>query len=79
MSNKDIFKQTKRTQRLEQESLTMADITYCINSDCPFKKCDRHFCRLHNKSGKVSIADFSGTCREYIDYLVTKVELEESR
>ena len=49
----------------------MADITYCMNMDCPFKDCDRHLCRAQNKM--VSIAALDGTCRRYIAYLVDEV------
>lgn len=50
------------------------DITYCINTDCPFSDCEKHFSRLQGKSGTVKIADFGGTCREYISYLVEMID-----
>ena len=53
-----------------------ADITYCINADCPFKDCDRHLCRLQRKDGKVSIAALDGTCRRYLSYLLEVIENE---
>ena len=52
----------------------MADITYCTNTDCPFKKCERYFTKASEAAiqgkGYISIADFSGVCRDYIGYLV---------
>ena len=54
----------------------MADITYCVNSDCPFKDCERHLSKIAEaqKSGKgyVSVANYDGVCREYIAYLVER-------
>ena len=54
----------------------MADITYCTNKDCPFKKCERHYSKASRAAligtGYVSVADYSGVCREYIGYLVDK-------
>ena len=42
---------------------------YCTNTDCPFKDCDRHI--SHTKVGKIyDFADFTGTCRRYITWLV---------
>lgn len=54
----------------------MADITYCTNTDCPFKKCERHLSQLESEKDKtrmVSVADFGGTCRDYLHYLLEKV------
>lgn len=54
----------------------MADITYCVNSDCPFKDCERHLSKIAEaqKEGKsyVSVANYDGVCREYIGYLVER-------
>lgn len=51
----------------------MADITYCSNVNCPFADCERHLRQLqadaYSKS-YVSIANFAGTCRNYIGHLV---------
>lgn len=48
----------------------MKDITYCI-SVCPFEDCERHQINLKNVETKyVSIADLTGTCRRYIEYIV---------
>ncbi len=52
------------------EVITMADITYCINANCPFKDCERHLCQLKEENGLVSIAALDGVCRRYISYLV---------
>ena len=55
------------------------DITYCANQGCPFRKCEIHPAALRktqeNYPGRtVSIADYSGTCREYIGWLAEKCE-----
>lgn len=59
----------------------MADITYCLNKDCPFKKCERHYSKASRAAligrGYVSVADYSGVCREYIDYIVDKVSRKD--
>lgn len=52
----------------------MADITYCINSSCPFKDCDKHLCHNKKKKGLISVAALDGVCRRYIAYLVDLVE-----
>ena len=55
----------------------MADITYCIARDCPFKKCKRHWSKLkkiENKDVKVIVSNFAGVCREYIGYVLGEVE-----
>lgn len=51
------------------------DITYCTNAGCPFKTCDRHPAVLKKvqqqlPGATVSVSDLSGTCREYIGWLV---------
>lgn len=57
------------------------DITYCTNTECPIKDCKRHWKKLrelqkenNNEKVFVSMADFSGICRDYIVYLVDKLE-----
>lgn len=56
----------------------MADITYCINKQCPFKDCERHPSKINeacrNGKGYVSVASFDGTCRRYIGNLVDNAE-----
>ena len=54
----------------------MADITYCMNSCCPFKDCERH---IKNAPLKVvvSMAWLDGTCRRYIGWLVENTEVED--
>lgn len=56
----------------------MADITYCYNPDCPFKKCERHFSKISDAAcnGKdyISVANYGGVCRKYISYLVDEAE-----
>ena len=55
------------------------DVTYCAYKDCPFKDCESHL--IHTKDFPVgtlaSVADYSGTCRRYIGWLVDKVSKEE--
>lgn len=53
------------------------DITYCTNTDCQNTDCGRHpkvFVSLKDRfamEGRtVSVADFSGVCRDYIRRLV---------
>lgn len=51
--------------------------TYCINADCPFKKCDKHVWQLRNikdKTQEISVAAFDGVCRDYLSYLVSKLK-----
>lgn len=51
----------------------MADITYCMNKNCPHKDCMRHL--VHAPiSTPVSMAWFDGTCRRYIGGLVDEIE-----
>lgn len=50
----------------------IADITYCSNGSCPFEDCERHLRQLQAdaySNSYVSIANFSGTCRDYIGHL----------
>ncbi len=60
----------------------MADITYCINKQCPFKDCERHLSRISDAAirgkGYVSVSNFDGVCRRYISYLVDLVEEENN-
>ena len=60
--------------------LTMADITYCTNTGCPFKKCERHLSQLESKKDKtrmVSVANLGGVCREYLNYVYEEVKANE--
>lgn len=55
------------------------DITYCSNSRCPFRKCEVHPEALKqiqksHPGSMVSVADFGGTCRDYIGWLSERVE-----
>lgn len=56
----------------------MGDRTYCSNSQCPFKKCERHLSQINKKHIKnkiyISVANFDGVCRKYIGHLVNKTE-----
>lgn len=56
------------------------DVTYCVNADCKNRRCDRHLSVLKKVQRRfpgamVSVADFSGTCREYIRQLVDEEEI----
>lgn len=52
------------------------DITYCMNAGCPITQCERHLTKLKALQKKYSgwkmarVADLSGTCRDYIRYLL---------
>ncbi len=57
------------------------DITYCSNAGCPFKKCERHPAVLKEVrrlyvGATVSVADLSGTCRDYIRWLAERAAPE---
>ena len=47
----------------------MGDRTYCDNTSCPFKDCDRHYSNI-KVSTLVSVANFGADCRRYIGYVV---------
>lgn len=50
----------------------MADITYCMNNECPFTDCERHY----NKAPRnvlISMAWLDKTCRRYIGHLVDEL------
>lgn len=55
----------------------MADITYCTNTSCPFKDCERHSGKIKDAAmsgkGYVSVSDWGGTCRRYISYIAEEV------
>lgn len=54
----------------------MFDKTYCANSSCPFKDCERHLYALkdiEDKSRMISIANFDGTCRKYIGHVLDEL------
>lgn len=53
----------------------MADITYCSCVECVNKECERHPSKLYalKNTQVVSIADFSGVCRDYIGQVVDAV------
>lgn len=60
-------------------SMPSHDKTYCVNASCPFKTCDRHHSHLKGlpKNTLVSVADFGGTCREYLRYVLEEVSNEK--
>ena len=53
----------------------MKDITYCTSVACPSKECKIKLTNNEFEPGTIlSMADFSGTCRYYIGWLVEEVE-----
>ena len=59
----------------------MANITYCTNMNCPFEKCERHLSQLKKYAGQqmqVSVANFGGVCREYLEYVYDCVKEEDN-
>ena len=57
----------------------MRDITYCTSTDCPSTECKIKV--LNNKfqpGAVISMADFSGTCRFYIGWLLDKIREGET-
>ena len=46
----------------------MADITYCMNINCPLENCPWHLCNA--KTEMVSIAAYDDTCKRYHKYLL---------
>lgn len=54
------------------------DRTFCVSPDCPYiDDCDRSAKVLEGRTGIFSFADFSGTCRHYISYVVNRIEHDE--
>ena len=51
----------------------MADITYCLNTCCPFEDCERHTNNAP-RNVPVSMAYLDGTCRRYIAFLLEEIE-----
>ena len=57
----------------------MKDITYCTSIACPSKECRIKVTNNRFHPGDIiSMADFSGTCRFYIGWMVDKIEAEEA-
>ena len=47
--------------------------TYCVNSSCPFKNCEKHLTQLEgieDQSGQVKIASLDSICRDYMNYIL---------
>lgn len=56
----------------------MKDITYCTSIACPSKECRIKVVNNSFQPGEIiSMADFSGTCRFYIGWMVDKIQREE--
>lgn len=57
----------------------MKDITFCSSTDCPSKECKIKILNNTFEVGDlISIADFSGTCRFYIGWMVSGAKQEVS-
>lgn len=53
----------------------MKDVTYCVSADCPSTECKLKLTNNDIPDGTIiSMADFSGTCRFYIGWLLEKIE-----
>lgn len=53
----------------------MKDITYCTSVACPSTDCKIKLKNNDIPSGTIiSIADFSGTCRFYIGWILSEIE-----
>lgn len=52
----------------------MNNITYCLNRDCPFNDCPKHYTKLYKLKTELNkyiiVSDYSGTCRKYISYIL---------
>lgn len=54
--------------------------TYCVNANCPFKKCDKHLQQLENMDSKIehiNTANFDSVCRDYLYYLLNEIRESE--
>ena len=58
--------------------MTLRDKTFCINTECPFKDCDRHPILLKGVRTIVSVAPLDGVSDRYIRYLVKEVEYDRT-
>ena len=50
--------------------------TYCVNANCPFKKCDKHLQQLKkvkDKSEYVKVASLDSVCKDYLHYLLDEI------
>ena len=67
----------------KSELLNMNEMVYCTNTDCPFKKCAKHWEQLKDdsvdKNGCANFANFGGVCRKYIGYILEVVESEKNK
>lgn len=54
--------------------------TYCINANCPFKKCDKHLQQLKkvkDKSKYIKVASLDSVCKDYLYYLLEEIERDK--
>lgn len=56
----------------------MADITYCMNKNCPHKDCMRHLVQAPLNT-PVSMAWLDRGCRRYIGGLVDEIERSDGK
>ena len=47
-------------------------MTYCINSECPFRDCEKHLSKSRSK-GKIYVANFDGICKRYITWMLKEI------
>ena len=50
---------------------------YCVNTDCPFKQCDKHLRQLKkikDKGQYVKVANLDSVCEDYLYYLLEEIE-----
>ena len=53
----------------------MTDVTWCVSKDCPSEDCRIHIRQCKVQPGElVSMADFSDVCRDYIGWVLAKIE-----
>lgn len=54
----------------------MADITYCVNSKCPFKDCENHLSNIEHlpPETQISVAALDAICTKYLEFLVEETE-----
>lgn len=56
----------------------MKDITYCSSVACPSEDCKIKLKNIDIPVGTIiSMADFSGTCRFYIGWILSEIEDDE--
>ena len=60
--------------------MTVDTKTYCVNANCPFKKCDKRLQQLENidsQNKHINIANLDSVCRDYLYYLLNEIRASE--